>query len=73
MSVHCFLAVLKSAPLTEADQVWFGWRIRRYSVFLWQEKADRLDVTEQNVISFCRSLLANKVPVWQRLQGGQGD
>jgi len=68
MSIQRFLTVLKSAQLTEADQVWFGRWITRYAVFLRQEKADRLEVSEQIVISFGRSLLANNVAAWQRLQ-----
>ena len=69
MSVQRFLAVLKSARLAEADRVWFGRWLSRYAVFLRQEKAERLDVTEQLVIEFSRSLLANGVAAWQRLQG----
>ena len=68
MNVQRFLVALKSTRLTETDLVWFGRWIQRFAVFLGQEKADRLEVTEQIVISFCRSLLANSVAAWQRLQ-----
>ena len=32
-------------------------------------KGKNVPVTQEAVISFCRSLLLKKVPAWQRLQG----
>ena len=68
MSVERFQVVLKLTSLDEDDRVWFGRWLRRYAVFLRQPENVALQVSQNSVKQFCRTLLAREVPAWQRLQ-----
>ena len=58
------IAVSKSR---ENDKTWFPKWIQRYESFL-GTKGERLFVSEDKTIDFCRELLKNRSPAWQRLQ-----
>ena len=68
MSVERFQVVLKLTSLHEDDRVWFGRWLRRYAVFLRQPENVALQVSQNSVKQFCRTLLVREVPAWQRLQ-----
>jgi hypothetical protein len=68
MSVEKFLGTIASARIHENDAEWFPRWIRRYASFL-KAPVDRpLLVSHGSVIAFCRALLTQEVPAWQRLQ-----
>ena len=68
MSVDRFQVVLKLANIEDNDKVWFGRWLRRYAVFLRQPETELLQISQNGVKQFCRTLLASEVPAWQRLQ-----
>ena len=68
MSVERFQIVLKLASLGNDDKVWFERWLRRYAMFVHQPENLPLLVSQERVKQFCRTLLARKVPAWQRLQ-----
>ena len=59
---------LSTASYGEKDKTWFPRLLRRYASSV-EMKGKNVPVTQEAVISFCRSLLLKKVPAWQRLQG----
>jgi len=68
MCVQRFEVVLKLAKIGDNDRIWFGRWLRRYAVFLRQPETISLLVALDSVKQFCRTLLASKIPAWQRLQ-----
>ena len=68
MSVERFQVVLKLANIEDNDKVWFGRWLRRDAVFLRQPETELLQIYQNGVKQFCRTLLASEVPAWQRLQ-----
>ena len=68
MSIHKFVQALSTASYGEKDKTWFPRLLRRYASSV-EMKGKNVPVTQEAVISFCRSLLLKKVPAWQRLQG----
>ncbi len=63
-----FVRLLKSYPVGEKDREWFVRWIKRYQEF-GQYGADvRFEVDRAKTVAFCRELLGNGTPAWQRLQ-----
>jgi len=63
-----FVRALKSYPVGENDREWFVRWIKRYQEF-GQYAADvRFEVDRAKTLAFCREILANGTPAWQRLQ-----
>ena len=73
MSVEVFCRELSSLPVGKNDRQWFPRWIRRYASGMRLGKDQTLPVEEAGVIRFLKSLRANGVPAWQRLQAGTGD
>ncbi len=59
---------LEDYPVGQSDRHWFILWAKRYSQFLDCKESDRFPVDANHVVKFCRELLANGVPAWQRLQ-----
>lgn len=53
--------------LSRKDRAWFPKWIARYAQFLAVDPK-QLPVDQQRVVAFSRSLLASRIPAWQRLQ-----
>ena len=68
MSIQKFVQALSTASYGEKDKTWFPRLISRYASTV-EVKGDEVPVTQEAVISFCRSLLRKQIPAWQRLQG----
>lgn len=67
MSIELFLQRLSNESLGKSDKQWFPKWICRYGSHV-GVKDGQLPVNEDLVIGFSRSLLANRMPAWQRLQ-----
>lgn len=67
MFENTFVQKLSTAAYGEKDRTWFPRWIERYASSV-SKKNDQLPITIDLVTSFCRSLLKNKTPAWQRLQ-----
>ena len=69
MSVKQFVGIVASARIHENDTKWFPKWIRRYASFLKASDDRPLLVSKASILAFCRMLLAQQVPAWQRIQG----
>jgi integron integrase len=68
VSVNEFVQKLPSAAYAKKDKDWFPRWVRRYAQSNKKLQNAELPITLELVTTFCRSLLANEVPAWQRLQ-----
>ncbi len=68
MCANQYAALIRSAKMCKADRTWFPRWIYRYSSSLRRSRSEAIDVTEQHVVRFLRSLRDNGTPAWQRLQ-----
>lgn len=63
-----FVRLLKSYPVGEQDREWFVRWIKRYQEFGRFGAGVRFEVDRAKTPAFCREILANGTPAWQRLQ-----
>ena len=72
MSVAKFEKLLPLLSVGKADRAYFLKWIQRYAGWVVEKnlgrRAEDLPVSTEQVIAFCRHLLASKTPAWQRLQ-----
>jgi len=72
MSVAKFEKLLPLLSVGKADRAYFLRWIQRYAGWVVEKnlgrRAEDLPVSTEQVIAFCRHLLASKTPAWQRLQ-----
>ena len=63
-----FVRLLGSYPVGETDRKWFVMWIRRYQQFGRYAPDVQFEVDRSKTLAFCRELLGNGTPAWQRLQ-----
>jgi|GEM_PF-3339489 len=63
-----FVRLLKPYPVGENDREWFVRWIKRYQEFGQYAPDVRFEVDRAKTLAFCREILVNGTPAWQRLQ-----
>ena len=72
MSLSQFRKELADSSFREADKKWFPTWLLRYAGTVQPKPSgnSKIPVTQEQVIAFCRQLLASDTATWKRLQVG---
>ncbi|MFO0425337.1 MAG: integron integrase [Planctomyces sp.] len=68
MSVRAMYEAAQNSNLRNGDKEWFPRWFEKYAAFTSQSNAERISVTEPEVIRFLKSLVSRRKPAYMRLQ-----